>query len=420
MESNIRKLEKEEIPSFAEIVINAYPGTTRNTAEFKERYIDSLVSIQEKADTVNFYGLFRNEILLGGMRIHHFTMNVYGKLVEAGGVGLVAVDLLHKKEKVAKDLIDYFVSYFKDKNTSIVMLYPFRPDFYKKMGFGYGTKMNQYQIEPASFPKAITKEGLTYLDSTYKELIKSCANRYARSTHGMILKTDHDLEILFKNPDHKLVGYMENGELCGYLVFTFKNENNENFLMNNLIVKEFTYETPNALTQLSHFLNTQADQVNRIILNTQDDDIEYLISESRNGSHHLIPSVYHETKTSGIGLMYKIIDVPKFLLHLPTDHFSNQACQIGLIINDSFHSDEPQKWLLSFEKGKITVDEYALNTTDSEVKLDIADFSSLAMGAVSADKLYQYGRLSINKPEDLAVIKRLFSHSQKPICTTAF
>ncbi|USK55621.1 GNAT family N-acetyltransferase [Cytobacillus solani] len=420
MESNIRRLEKEEISSFAEIVVNAYPGTSRNTAEFKQKYIDSLVSIQEKVDTVNFYGLFRNGKLTGGMRIHHFTMNVYGKLVEAGGVGLVAVDLLHKKEKVAKELIDYFISYFKEKGTSIVMLYPFRPDFYKKMGFGYGTKMNQYQIEPASFPKEVTKEGLMYLESSYKELIESCANRYARSTHGMILKTDHDLEILFKNPDHKLVGFMENGELKGYLVFTFKSVNNENFLVNNLIIKEFIYETPKALTQISHFLNTQADQVNRIILNTQDDDIEFLISESRNGSNHLIPSVYHETKTSGIGLMYKIIDVPKFLLHLPTDHLSNQACQVGVMIKDSFHSDEPQKWLLSYGNGKFAVDEYVLKSTDIEVELDISDFSSLAMGAISADKLYQYGRLKIKKSEDMAVIKQLFPHLQKPICMTAF
>ncbi|TCJ03192.1 GNAT family N-acetyltransferase [Cytobacillus praedii] len=420
MEGNIRKLEKEEFPSFVEIVVNAYPGTTKNTAEFKQKYVDSLVSIQEKVDTVHFYGLFRKDQLIGGMRIHHFTMNVYGKLIEAGGVGLVAVDLLHKKEKAAKDLIDYFISYFKEKGNSIVMLYPFRPDFYKNMGFGYGTKMNQYQIEPVSFPKAATKEGLMYLDSSHQELIKSCANRFARSTHGMILKTDHDLDILFKNPDHKLVGFMENGELQGYIVFTFKNAYNENFLMNNLIVKEFIYETPKALTQLCHCLHTQADQVNRIILNTPDDDIEFLISESRNGSNHLIPSVYHETKTSGIGLMYKIIDVPKFLLHLPAEHFPEKAYKLGLIVRDTFHSDESQKWMLSFEKGKLTVDEHVLNSTDVELELDISDLSSMAMGAVSADKLYQYGRLNINKPEDLAVIKRLFSYLQKPTCTKAF
>lgn len=420
MESYIRKLEQDEISNFVEIVINAYPGTTRNTEEFKQQYIESLVSIQKKIDTVHFYGLFRNGKLVGGMRIHHFTMNVYGNLIEAGGVGLVAVDLLHKKEKAAKDLIDYFISYFKEKGNSIVLLYPFKPDFYKNMGFGYGTKMNQYQIEPASFPKAATKEGLMYLDSSHKELIKSCANRFARSTHGMILKTDHDLHILFKNPDHKLVGFMEKGELQGYIVFTFKNVNNDNFLMNNLIVKEFIYETPRALTQLSYFLNTQADQVNRVILNTQDDDIEFLISESRNGSHHLIPSVYHETKTSGIGLMYKIIDVPKFLLQLPTEHLSGKTYQLGLIVKDSFHSDEPQKWLISYRKGMLTVDEYILNSTDIELEVDITDLSSIAMGSVSVDKLYQYGRLNINKPEDLAVIKQLFSHSQKPICTTAF
>ncbi|MFE8697160.1 enhanced intracellular survival protein Eis [Cytobacillus sp. FJAT-53684] len=420
MESYIRKLEKHEIPAFVEIAVNAYPGTMKNTLEFKERFKNNLESIQGNIESIDFFGLFRGGKLIGGMRIHQFTMNVYGKLIEAGGVGLVAVDLLHKKEKAAKDLIDYFISYFKEKGNSIVMLYPFRPDFYKKMGFGYGTKVNQYQIEPASFPKAATKEGLIYLDSSHKELMKSCANRYVHSTHGMILKTDHDLEVVFRNPDHKLVGFMGNGKLRGYLVFIFKNVNNDNFLINNMIIKELVYETPEALAQLCYFLHTQADQVNRIILNTQDDDIEYLINDSRNGSNHLIPSVYHETKTAGIGLMYKLIDVPSFLLQLPTDHLSETNNQVGIIVKDTFHSDEPQKWLLTFAKGKLSIEEYELNSTDIEAELDISDLSSLAMGAVDVNKLYQYGCLKINKMEGLAVIKQLFSHSQKPICTATF
>jgi len=420
MKSIIRKLETDEFSSFVDIVINAYPGTTQNTAEFKETFKNRLVSIQENDESVDFFGLFRNGELLGGMRIHHFTMNVSGNLIPTGGVGLVAVDLLHKKEKVAKELIEAFISYFKEKGTSIVMLYPFKPDFYKKMGFGYGTKMNHYEIDPMSFPKQAIKEGLVYLNPTHKEQILHCTNRYVKGNHGMILKTEHDVDFLFNNPNHKLIGYMEEDELYGYLVFTFKNINDDNFLMNNLIVKEFIYETPKALARICGFLNSQADQVNRIIVNTQDDDLEYLLSESRNGSNHLIPSVYHETKTSGIGLMYKIIDIKKFLMHLSNQYDNAISCKISLTVHDSFHFDCPQKWLLIFEKGNLTIDEYMPNSAEAEMEIDISDFSSLVMGVVEARKLYQYGKLKLNNPEYLSTINQLFAQSKKPLCTTAF
>lgn len=354
------------------------------------------------------------------MRIHYFTMNLYGSMVAAGGVGLVAVDLLHKKEKIAKEMIDYFISYFKENGASIVLLYPFRPDFYKQMGFGYGTKMNHYNIEPSSFPKVLKKAGLTFLNASHKELIMNCVNKYAKANHGMILKTENDVEVMFKNPDHKIVGFIENDILQGYLLFTFKNVSRDNFLINHLIIKEFIYESPQALAQLCGFLNSQADQFDRIVLNTQDDDIEYLISDPRNGSNHLIPSVYHETKTSGIGLMYKIINIEAFFKQLPSSHFSDLTCEISLIIHDTFQSNQPQKWLLSLEKGGLSIEENDQHETEIEMELDIADFSSLAMGTIDIHKLFQYGKVKISKPEYVTIIKKLFNHVQKPICTTSF
>ncbi|KAB2328627.1 GNAT family N-acetyltransferase [Cytobacillus depressus] len=419
MESTIRKLEKEEFPRFVEIVVNAYPATIQNTVDFKKKYKDRLVSIQDNDESVDFWGLFRHHELLGGMRIHHFKMNVSGNVIDAGGVGLVAVDLLHKKEKVAKELIESFISYFKEKGTSIVMLYPFRPDFYKKMGFGYGTRMNHYEIEPASFPKALSKEGLLYLTPAHKCKILGCANRYAKANHGMILKTEQEIDAVFNNQENKIIGVMDD-DLRGYLVFSFKNINQDNFLMNNLIVKEFVYETPKALEQLCGFLQSQADQVNRIIMNTQDADLEYLLSDPRNGSNHLIPSVYHETKTSGIGLMYKIIDVKKFLTQLQIDNHHTPPCRVALTIYDSFHSDDPEKWLLIFENGRLAVDENMPNLANVEMEIDNSDFSSLVMGAVEARKLYQYGKLKLNKQDYVDTINRLFAQPKKPICTTAF
>ncbi|WP_053365961.1 GNAT family N-acetyltransferase [Bacillus sp. FJAT-27245] len=418
MESTIRKLAEDEFLEFANIAIQAFPANKENTPEFKEKLASNLRRVHEESGTIDFYGLFRNGKLVGGMRLHSFEMNLYGKIVLVGGVGLVAVDLLHKKEKVAKDLISYFISHFRNEGASIAMLYPFRPDFYKKMGFGYGTKMNQYRIKPDSFPPGGSKEGLAMLREADKEKIRECYNRSATKTHGMILKTAYDTDALFKNPENRILGVFNGGELNGYIVYGFEQADKQNFLRNNLVVREFIYETPEALASLAKFLNSQSDQIERIILNTQDDSLEFLLGDARDGSDYLIPSVFHETNRAGIGLMYKIIDIEKIIGDLDSRVFGNVTTSFTIIVHDSFDSVEPTKIDVRLDGGKLSKGN--AEDTQFEMELDIAEFSSLMVGAVGFRKLHRFGRLKLSKPEFAPLMEKAFRGDEKPICTTPF
>lgn len=42
----------------------------------------------------------------------------------------------------------------RDEGLALSALYPFRPDFYGRMGYGYGTKKAEYQLRPEAFPRA--------------------------------------------------------------------------------------------------------------------------------------------------------------------------------------------------------------------------------------------------------------------------
>ncbi|MDZ5471528.1 GNAT family N-acetyltransferase [Bacillus sp. 31A1R] len=418
MNHHVRKLEETEIPSFVDIAINAYPGTMQNTPDFKERFSTMLKTLQENEKSIEFYGIFRGEKLVGGMRIHYFEMNLYSKIIEVGGVGLVAVDLLHKKEKVAKDLIHYFIQHFISRDVSIVALYPFRPDFYKKMGFGYGTKINQYFIKPSSFPSRVNKEGLVFLNETHKELVKECYNQYALSTHGMMLKSNHDVEVMFKNPNKKLVGYLNGDKLEGYLLFSFKKMSETNFVHNNMVINEMIYQNPLALSKLSTFLQSQNDQIARIELTTQDDDIEFFIADPRNGSNRLIPSVYHESNSAGVGIMYRIINIEKFIKQLGEYRFNQETFTLEIDIIDSFIEEQSRKVVIDFNDGKASISQE--KSADVKISIDISDLSSLLMGAVQFQKLYQYGRVVVNLEEKVSQVDELFSTLQKPLCITAF
>ncbi|MBS4172170.1 GNAT family N-acetyltransferase [Bacillus sp. FJAT-49736] len=418
MKSMLRKLTKEDMPLYVDIVINAYPGVMENTLEAKNGLINKLTEIQEKDDSINFYGLFRDNTLLGGMRIHYYRMNFYSSFIEVGGLGLVAVDLLHKKEKVAKELVEFYIQHIKQRGSSLALLYPFRPQFYKKMGFGYGTKMNEYIIKPHSFPAGTDKKGLFFADLSHKRLIKDCYERKVRSQHGMISKTESELDLMFRNPNHRLIGFMHNKKVEGYLLFTVKRDPS-NFLKNDLVVKELVYENPLALSKLSSFINSQADQFNNVILQTQDNYLEYFVCDPTNGTGNLIPSVYHETNKSGTGLMYRIIDIENVIKHYFMNNTQKLSITVKINIVDTFLMEQNRSIILTLNEGELVtcVDNERI---DVEIELDISDFSSLLVGACQFKKLYEFGKLKISNIEYMDTLESLFFQQGAPICITAF
>ena len=103
MDHEIRVLtQKEELADYARIAFDAYPGFGMDDASQLQAYLEK---IAEKSPSVRPLGAFRDGTLTGGMLVYDYSMNYRGKFIPVAGVGLVAVDLLRKKEHVCKDLV---------------------------------------------------------------------------------------------------------------------------------------------------------------------------------------------------------------------------------------------------------------------------------------------------------------------------
>jgi predicted acetyltransferase len=314
-------------------------------------------------------------------------------------------------------MMSYCLYYYRERDTPLVALYPFRPDFYRQMGFGYGPKIHQYRLKPAALPRGPSKAHVRYLVWDDRQALSDCYNRFADRTHGMMQKSERELKRLFQNPKHRLVGYQEGNQIKGYLVFTFESSA-DSFIVNDIHIQEFIYETQEALSQLLTFLHTQADQIRYVFINTQDEYFHHLLLDPRNDSGRLIPDVYHETNAQGLGLMYRIIDVPAMFDRLGERNFGDQTCTLKLTVEDSLLPENAGSTLLHFDGGGVQrVDG---GSHDVEVRLDIADFSSLLAGTVDFQSLYRYGLVDLSDPDYVDTINRLFAVEQKPMCITGF
>jgi predicted acetyltransferase len=414
--SEIRPFSEADLDEWITIVAGAYPSFDLASEEDRNRLRGRFLHTLNEDPAAHLYGLWREGRLLGGMRLHDFSMRLLSTQAPVGGVGLVAVDLFHKREHVAKELITFFLSHYRERGVTLTALYPFRPDFYKQMGFGYGAKMHQYRVKPAALPAGGQRRRVRPLAAADREALRQCYNRCLQQTHGLIEKSESELGFLFDAPGNRLVGYERDGAITGYMLFQFKR--GKHFLLNDIEVREFLYEESEALSGLLAFLHSQADQINEVVFFTQDEQFHHLLRDPRNGTNNLLPHVFHESNTSGVGIMYRVIDTQGIFRTLREHNFGGQSLRLKLTLDDSFFPANSGDTLVHFVQGHPRLAEGG--DYEAALRLDVADFSALLMGTVDLRSLHRYGLAVISDPAHLAALNRLFMVEQPPICTTRF
>jgi predicted acetyltransferase len=412
MPTEIRPLADDELLRFAQITLGAYPSMPARPEDVAERMRVG----QAEEPTTRIYGYFRDGELLGGMRHHDFTMLFHGAPVPVGGVAMVAVDLLHKKEHIARDLIRFYLRHYRAAGAPVAALYPFRPDFYRQMGFGYGTRLSHYRVRPDSFPPG-PRDHLRHLGAVDLPAMLDCYQRYARQTHGLFLRDPADpwTRRLVESPD-RVLAYVQGDQVQGYLAYGFRN--GANFITNDIEVRELVYEHPAALAEIMAFLHSQADQIANVVIDLQDDQLHQVLRDPRNDSGNLFPSVYHETNAQGLGIMYRVIDAPGLFAALAEHDFGGQSLTLALELGDSFLPENAGETILRFRDGRAEIAPGA--QPDVRLHVSIKHFSSLIMGATGLDALRRYGLAEIDDPNYSGKVRRLFDSPAPPICLTAF
>jgi predicted acetyltransferase len=396
---------------------DAYPGTKVVTEEDRLKLQQQLAARAEQPNN-EFYGLFDEQQMLGGMQLHDFTINMFGTMIAAGGVGYVAVDLLHKKEAVAKELLTFFVRRCRERDQPLAMLYPFRPDFYKKMGFCYGTKISQYRVRPASLPRGPSKARVRRLAASDAPQLAACYNRFCAARHGLLARAEADVQASFGNAENKIIGFESNGRIEGYLSFSFKPNRSDSFLRNDIVIRELVYEHAEALAELLTFLNTQADQIDYIFFTLHDESFHHLLFDPRNGTDNPIAALYQESNTQGVGIMYRVVNLRALFERLADHDFGGQTCKLKFTIDDSFLPENGGELVVHFLNGRATVQEGGDH--DIAIQLEIAELSSLLMGVVSFTALQRYSLATISDASAIGTVNRLFLAEEKPICMTLF
>ncbi|WP_173918510.1 enhanced intracellular survival protein Eis [Halobacillus sp. Marseille-Q1614] len=399
---------------FTEILSRCYPVMGLTTEEDKQNAAEHREKM-EKYENVSHYGVYENEQLLGGFIHYAFPMNVYGQTIPSSGIGTLAVDLPYKKRGIAKHIITHVIKEANEQGFPLVQLYPFRPDFYRKMGFGSGPQLHVYRFSPEQAPYQEGIDSVVPLNSSHVEEIKKVYHDWAQDTHGASDKQDYEFRYISAEHTHT-IGYRENGHLKGYLVYEMKHETD--FHQELKVIDWFTL-TNEAFHAFMNFFHLQKDQVDVVTFPSFDEDFGFFLKDPRYQSDRMIHRLYHKTQESGTGLMYRISDLRLFMNYIYDHSFGQAKVPIHFKVNDSLLNEQQSYWY-SFRNGQAS--ETASDTAGAvTLSIDIAELSSLLMGCISLEKLLDYKKAELTGHEQgIKQAIKLFTSPEKPASWSFF
>lgn len=409
-----RQLTVSDVPAFAEMGLKAYPGFGFS-AQAKEEAASWLRMAVEVFPPNDLWGLFDGGALVAGMGTLRFDTNVRGALVPTWGAGSVAVDMLHKRQGLAHQLLSHYLAEARRQGYTLASLFPFRVDFYRKMGFGHAARRHQYRIKPSSFPKTGGTEHLAMVDhesEADRAAVLACYNRFLARTHGAVSKVDSGLGDLI-NSAHRAVIFRRNEEVQGYIIYTFQVEKKFKY---HMLVKEFIWENADALHALLTFLHNQQDQVERIVINTPDDLLHLLVSDPASGRYEAFDSDYLELMATAVGGMYRVIDLPGLLGRLAGQRIGYGTHTVRIHLKDAFFPQGASQAIVRVEDGVLLP--AGDHQPDSELSIDVGEFSSLLMGGADLFTLHRYGLISLSDDRHLHTLAGIFAAPHQPMWTS--
>ena len=417
----IKRIGTERIDEYMEIYFNSYPAYKTLDDECRAYYRDKTIRDMERGRDVEFFGCFEDGILAATMKIVDFDINLFGEMRKTKGLMALGVHPLYKKRKIALDMVNYFEDYTTDSGYAMAVLLPFNMKFYHDMGYGYGSKMDEYRVPTTSLPKAESLDGLRFLTGDEKGEVLACFRRFVEAGHGQLMKFSEEIEAMNADEVTKYIGCFDGDRLAGYLAYRFENASDVNYTLNRIVVDEMIYESGAVLKKLLGFLRLQADQVQTVVLRTGAPDFYHVLEDSADISGNYIPFGYLQTNVSAVGVMQKIIDPDRFLEQ--TAHRKIPACRGRLTAEFAYKYElvSGMNWItIAFEDGGWKIDDSG-KRADIQISLRLRDLSSILMGSMRVGSAARLGIAQVTKGADrLTELDSYLTPEQRPFGNSDF
>jgi hypothetical protein len=314
-------------------------------------------------------------------------------------------------------MVRWYLDDYRARGAAFAVLHPFKTDFYRALGFGYGTPTQRYRFAPAAIEPGEAQGAVRFLGPADREALMACDERVRATTNGLIARTAGRAERALSDPALRYVGVEDAGVLRGFMQTNVRLGADGTANANELVVRDLYAESPAYEAALLAYLRAQRDQFARIALESQDGAMWLVASDPRDGSDLLVtPPGTHRVAETGLGVMYRILDVERAFAHLAA---ADAPLVVRFEVGDAFFAPTAGSWSFRFgPHGAPSRDDAA--APDAIVRAGIAELSSLVVGSLRLRDAVRRGRAEVEPQHLLDRVARALDAPQPPICTTRF
>lgn len=401
---DIRKIQADEVEEYCRLQFRAYPSMKFSSKEEWDSFVDRTKKSLESKE-YDIYGNFIGNHLISSLMLYHYQINYLGAWLPIEGVGSVAVDTLHKREGICREMMAWAEKTISDSHIPLSFLFPFRPNFYVSMGYGYGSLLHHYEIDPAQIPDTGDKSKIIYLTKKDIPLIRDFEEKLSIQMHGYVKKQDRELDDYFENISWQKIGYLQDNQLKGWMIFFAKQPDPKNFLRHHLYIYEWWNATTDSRLSFLSFLYSQKDQYEKIIFNSVDSSLIHALQDPRDDIQKLVrPSISHPVGQLTTSVFYSILDPSILMQKIIRYKGADQAVPFDWEIQKSFPEVHQER--ISWVGGeKTTMNRTLLSTTQSVV-------SSILMGALTLKQAMTWNLVTISDENQL---DKLDNFLQQPL-----
>jgi predicted acetyltransferase len=404
------------LPALARLFVDAYPLLRITAADELARYAERLPQVAQETGAP-WVVAERDGELVGAMRLYDYTMRVRDADAFTGGLGSLAVALAHKRRGIAKILVRWYLDHYRERGATFAILHPFRLDFYRALGFGYGTPVYRYRFAPEKLRADAARGRARILGPDDVDAVVACTERVRARTNGMIAKPRAVAERALRDAALRYVGVEDGGTLRAFMLTRVSVIADDRANRNELAVRDVHYEDPASLAALLAYLRAQRDAFAAISIESHDTALYLSATDPRDGTDLIIwTPAAHRVAETGLGMMYRIVDLDAAFAHLarPAAAFALRA-----EIEDAFYPQTggPATYCFAPEAAARRDDAAA---PDATLRIGIADLSSLVVGSLGLRDLVRHRLAEVEPPAALARVAELFHTDQPPVNSTYF
>ena len=383
-----RNAETSDIRAVAELWVHSFPGPSSledriRLLETGGRHggIETAIVAEE------------NGRLAAALKLTPFTQFMAGAALPMMGLAAVGVAPWARRRGVGAAICTHALELAHNRGGVVSALYPFRPAFYGRLGWGLAGEMHTYHFMPEQLPDAGDPR-VRLASAGDHDALAACYDRVARESNGMVARDDAIWKQRLEGEARHVYVTGEDG-IDGYMIVRYGTAASAD--RRPLRILELVSADDNAYRRLLGWISRQRDLWRRIIHHAlPDEHFGLRLTDPRPPGFTPARWLWANVARVIRGPMFRILDVQR-ALSMRERWGAASPCSFDVVVADEQLPSNNGPWRCTFDGGRMSVRPLdggagGGQRAIAKLRVDAATLAQLHAGEISVSAAVRLGR----------------------------